>query len=186
MQGSAEVKQYAVRCPNPSCLIVQFRKPGRRICVRCHEPLDPPASSTGAPTPIAIVKRAGKTQTPAESRALMGKLLREAREKKGMKQREVARKMPCFRAYITKVECGRVLPNIQTLLKLCAAIGVATAEIIEGWAEDSRDRQGQESWELQMARELANMRENEQRIVIRAVCRMARADQLPITDYMQV
>ena len=185
MQGSAEVKQYAVRCPNPSCLIVQFRKPGRRICIRCHEPLDPPAS-TGAPTRIAIMKRAGRTQAPAESRALMGKLLREAREEKGMKQRDVARKMPCVRTYMTKVERGRVLPNIPTLLKLCAAIGVATAEIIEGWAEDSRDRQGQESWELQMARELANMRENEQRIVIRAICIMARADQLPITDYMQV
>ena len=61
----------------------------------------------------------------------IGKKLKEAREKKGMSQADVGRVSGIHMGAITHFENDRRQPTIQTLAKLCKALG-ADANVLLG------------------------------------------------------
>ena len=60
----------------------------------------------------------------------LGRRLRYLRAMRGWTQVELSRRVPTSRAYLGKLERGRVLPRYITLVRLAACLGVAPAELV--------------------------------------------------------
>jgi transcriptional regulator with XRE-family HTH domain len=59
---------------------------------------------------------------------LIGSTIRDLRRRRGFNQANFARIGGTHRTYISRLECGNVLPSIATFVRLTAALGVS------GWA----------------------------------------------------
>ncbi len=62
----------------------------------------------------------------------IGKRLKEIREEKRISQKELADSMDILPTQYSKVENGKVVPSIQTIVKAATALNVSTDEIIFG------------------------------------------------------
>jgi transcriptional regulator with XRE-family HTH domain len=58
--------------------------------------------------------------------------LRAARQSAGLTQVELSRATPLDRAAISRLECGERAPDLPTLMRLGAALGVAPAALLRG------------------------------------------------------
>ena len=120
-----------VKC---ECGLVQFRTANSQ-CRRCHAPFE-----TAVPEPAII--RSGVEVAPAKpitlgapNNALLGDslshLLRVIREAEGLSQKRLAIRMKCKRTWISKVECGTVLPNLSTIYRFCDALKLRPNALME-------------------------------------------------------
>jgi transcriptional regulator with XRE-family HTH domain len=60
----------------------------------------------------------------------LGRKLRYLRAQSGYTQSELSKNLGMGRAYISKLERGRVMPRYFTLVRLAACLGVAPAELM--------------------------------------------------------
>ena len=61
---------------------------------------------------------------------LIGKKIREQREKQNITQTELAQAVGKDRQYLYKIETGRVTPNIATVAILAEALGISISELL--------------------------------------------------------
>lgn len=67
-----------------------------------------------------------KANTPI----LVGKCIREERERQKLSQTELAQAVGKDRQYLYKIESGRVTPNVATIAILAEALGVPMSELL--------------------------------------------------------
>lgn len=65
------------------------------------------------------------------SAAVIGRVLREARERAGVTQQDVALRARMDRAYLSEVENGKRSLSVDRLLRICRAIGVQPGTILD-------------------------------------------------------
>jgi transcriptional regulator with XRE-family HTH domain len=61
-----------------------------------------------------------------------GENLRRARKRAGLTQVELSTAAPLDRAAISRLECGERAPDLPTLLRICAALGVEPRDLLRG------------------------------------------------------
>lgn len=61
---------------------------------------------------------------------LVGKLIRQEREKQHLSQTELAQAVGKDRQYLYKIESGKVTPNVTTVAILAEALGVTLGELL--------------------------------------------------------
>lgn len=61
----------------------------------------------------------------------LGRRLRYLRAQTGLTQFELGRKASMDRAYISRLERGRILPRYAALVRLASSLGVSVAVIVE-------------------------------------------------------
>jgi len=64
-------------------------------------------------------------------KAAIGGVLRAKREKLGISQEEVAERAGVDRTYVSILERGLKSPTVETLEKVCAALGTLPERVIE-------------------------------------------------------
>ena len=118
---------------------------------------------------------------------LIGDRLRQLRESKHMSQGDIEKRTGLLRAYVSRIENGHTVPNVETLEKLAAAFDVPLWRIFHEGDQpttpllSSRDL-GQSEIEsvkdrkfyLKLARLLGRMTEKDRHLLFRAVQEMAR------------
>jgi len=62
---------------------------------------------------------------------MLGTYLRKARESKGLTQEQLALRADIDRSYLSEVERDKKNPSVDMFIRLCQAIGVPAASIIE-------------------------------------------------------
>jgi len=70
----------------------------------------------------------------------LGRRLRYLRAQTGMTQLELGRKASMDRAYISRLERGRILPRYSALVRLASSLGVSVAVIVEHAPTPSTNR----------------------------------------------
>lgn len=68
---------------------------------------------------------------PHDQKQAIGRILRRKREALGISQEELAARSEVDRSYISILERGLKSPTIETLEKICAALGTLPERIIE-------------------------------------------------------
>lgn len=68
---------------------------------------------------------------PHDQKQSIGRILRRKREALGISQEELAARSEVDRSYISILERGLKSPTIETLEKICAALGTLPERIIE-------------------------------------------------------
>ena len=68
---------------------------------------------------------------PKDFKAAIGAKLRAAREKLGLSQEDVAERAGVDRTYISILERGLKSPTLETMEKICAALGTLPERVIE-------------------------------------------------------
>lgn len=61
-----------------------------------------------------------------------GENLRRVRKRAGLTQVELSTAAPLDRAAISRLECGERAPDLPTLLRICAALGVEPKDLLRG------------------------------------------------------
>ena len=69
---------------------------------------------------------------------MVGRWLREAREKAGLSQAEVARRAETDRSYLSDLERDKQTPSLHVLLRICRALHVSAADIIRQLEKSDR------------------------------------------------
>jgi len=69
---------------------------------------------------------------------MVGEEIRRARQKAGLSQEAVADKAGLHRTYISLVERNKKSPTLDTLFRICQAIGVSATAIVKK-VEDKRN-----------------------------------------------
>ncbi len=62
----------------------------------------------------------------------LGRRLRYLRAQKGVTQAELAGRAATGRAYLSKLECGKILPRYLTLARLATFLGVHPVDLVRG------------------------------------------------------
>ena len=60
--------------------------------------------------------------------------LTELRQRKGLTQLQLAKKIGVTRQIISHYECGRAKPSLDVAVRLAKALGVTVEEIYEAWS----------------------------------------------------
>lgn len=71
-----------------------------------------------------------------------GRNLRLARDRAGLTQVQLSSAAPLDRAAISRLECGERAPDMTTLLRLCAALGVTPGDLLRGVGDGEAVRGG--------------------------------------------
>jgi transcriptional regulator with XRE-family HTH domain len=70
----------------------------------------------------------------------LSRRLRFLRAKNGITQAELSSRMSTDRAYVSRIENAKILPNLFTLARLASCLGVDPAELVRGEAERPANR----------------------------------------------
>ncbi len=71
-----------------------------------------------------------------------GENLRRARLDAGLTQVQLSRTTPLDRAAISRLECGERAPDLPTLMRLCAALEILPAALVDGVGPKRRPTRG--------------------------------------------
>jgi transcriptional regulator with XRE-family HTH domain len=71
---------------------------------------------------------------------VFGSNLREARKRAGLTQVQLSVATPLDRAAISRLECGERAPDLPTLMRLCAALGVVPSDLVRSIGAKSSSR----------------------------------------------
>jgi transcriptional regulator with XRE-family HTH domain len=122
---------------------------------------------------------------------VIGERLRELRESKKLSQGDIEKRTGLLRCYISRVENGHTIPNIETLEKCARALEVPLYKLFhEGDKPPERPKlpfsngdgkiwgdTGKEKQELRaFARLLSRMDDNQRKLLLVTAMRMARGD----------
>ncbi|MGB9333649.1 MAG: helix-turn-helix transcriptional regulator [Candidatus Acidiferrales bacterium] len=123
---------------------------------------------------------------------VIGDRLRQLRESKHLSQGDVEKRTGLLRCYVSRVENGHTVPNIETLEKLAAAFDVPLWKIFYEGDQSPRpvlpSREGQHlttesvkdrKFYLKLSRLLGRMTEKDRHLLFYAVQRMARRRRMP-------
>lgn len=77
--------------------------------------------------------------TPADLHTSFGTVLRRLRAERGMTQEDLAFASGAGRAAIARMETGRQLPSMPTLVRLAAALGVDASEVVRLVEQDAME-----------------------------------------------
>lgn len=69
--------------------------------------------------------------------SIIGKRLKEARNKKGLTQEQLVEKIGVFIAYLSKVETGKIHINLERLSQICNLLNISEGEILNGVSNSS-------------------------------------------------
>jgi transcriptional regulator with XRE-family HTH domain len=110
------------RCWN--CRIVQFDKPERKQCVRCHATLQLVTAevSTASPDPASPAPPAIEGSFPLTRRVALE--LRSCRKAKRISQRQLAKRLSIAGTAISKLERAGQRTSIRVLERMAAALGI--------------------------------------------------------------
>ena len=61
---------------------------------------------------------------------MLGELLRQAREKAGLSQEQLALQAGVDRSYVSQLERDLKNPTVEMLIRLCRTMGASAAEIV--------------------------------------------------------
>jgi transcriptional regulator with XRE-family HTH domain len=78
----------------------------------------------------------------AEQILAFGRNLRRARDRAGLTQAQLSSSAPLDRAAISRLECGERAPDMDTLLRLCAALEVKPGDLLRGVGVDGGPARG--------------------------------------------
>jgi transcriptional regulator with XRE-family HTH domain len=175
MEGVRMEERNSVKCP--TCGIVQFEKPGRVNCVRCHSDLH-------------MIQKAEEQPESDEQNSDAGNLyfkiisyLKRKRIAAKLSQREIAERYGCPRTFISKLEWNIQKPSLKTLEKLCAVYGTTMKDVLE--AIMHKKSMPQEKLFIEEMTELVTKLTKDQRKVILMAMWKLRAKQNPFQEWMQ-
>lgn len=78
--------------------------------------------------------------SPSELAKNLGRRLRYLRAQSGVTQSELSNRAATSRAYLSKLERGKILPRYFTLARLAACLGVHPVELVRDEAGHPRDK----------------------------------------------
>lgn len=61
---------------------------------------------------------------------MVGELLREIREQKGLTQQLVSERAEISRSYLSEVERGRYSPTLEVFLRICEGLETSASELV--------------------------------------------------------
>lgn len=70
---------------------------------------------------------------------MIGKVIKQLRIKKGMKQKELAELSQLSSSSVCDIEKGRVNPSLRSLIQIAESLEVLPEEIIKIWRKDSKE-----------------------------------------------
>lgn len=123
---------------------------------------------------------------------ILGQRLRDLREAKKLSQGDIEKSTGLFRCYVSRVENGHTVPNLETLEKWARALGMALYQVLyEGdeppeplklpskIGEKLWGSSGREAQELGLLRRsLAKMTDADRKILLGLVARMAHGSRI--------
>jgi transcriptional regulator with XRE-family HTH domain len=118
-----------VRCD--ICSLVQYRTSGS-LCRKCRRPLDIEHEP--------VISELVGDQSALENFSEVAQRVREIRRKRHLSQFQLAGIMKVPRTYISKIENRKILPTLDSLERLAAALDVNLGELVS----DARSRRDQE------------------------------------------
>lgn len=119
------------------CRLVQFRT-RTSLCRRCHKPLE--GEVRVRTEPEASCKRSDPAPMDvSEAIKTLGVRVRGIRMERRLTQSGLAGRMNVPRTYISKVETGRVVPTVTTLVRVAAALEVTMTDLLSDEAERRRN-----------------------------------------------
>jgi len=132
----------SARCVNPHCKMFGIRQytRGRTACRAkdCNTPFEQVSSTPTTlqkPTTQFTECLATAIRLPSKHAKAAGVRLRQIRRRKHLSQRQLAKTMNVPRTYISKVETGNCIPNINTYRRLAKHLEMAAEDLIrEVWA----------------------------------------------------
>ncbi len=83
------------------------------------------------------------TENSEELRVNIGRKVKELRARAGMQQSVLAQRLGVDKSYISKIEAGKVLPSIQTLIGMRYLFKVSIDAIVSGEGKSLLDRHPQ-------------------------------------------
>lgn len=104
-----------LRCNH--CQLVQFET-STGLCRRCHRT---PSVTTQSP-PFHQEQAPRYVSHPPTLKIALGMRLRLLRSANHLSQRDLASRVGCPRTYVSKIECGRVLPSVRSLQRFADAL----------------------------------------------------------------
>ena len=67
----------------------------------------------------------------SQHRPLLGEAIRVKRKEAGFSQEKLAEKADLSTVFISRVECGKESPSIDSLVKIARALGVRVRDLVE-------------------------------------------------------
>jgi transcriptional regulator with XRE-family HTH domain len=129
----ASLDREVVRCEH--CTLVQFRT-NNNLCRRCHKALDIEELPALGPVPVPD----HRMETNAEAGLQVAAQVREIRNARHLSQRQLAGRMRVPRTYISKIENGKAIPTLGSLVRLADALEVDLCQLVR----DTRSRREEE------------------------------------------
>lgn len=117
----SEEPRESARCP--TCRLMQFVNESKS-CKRCKEDLFP------APEPEKT-KPAPRAQLPQEIADAFPVAIKQLRNERAWAQSDLAAKSNWMRTYISKVENGKSVPTLESIVRFAAAFGMKMSELIQ-------------------------------------------------------
>ena len=103
----------------PTCKLSQFES-GNDKCLRCHRSLGITYIEIFPSGPHARLDCRCRVNKSAE----IGKLIRRLRLRRGITQAALASRTGIHRTYLSRAECGRVIPSILALMEIANVLGI--------------------------------------------------------------
>lgn len=123
----------------PSCGLNQFVN-AAETCKRCKRPFKPnpvPTEPEAASKPLPW-----RHYSSDESDALMSRVaayVKGVRVAKNLSQRQLAKRIPCPRTYISKIENGGAQPTVVSLMRIAGGLGVPVWQILKNAEENMQN-----------------------------------------------
>lgn|GEM_PF-2747345 len=73
----------------------------------------------------------------------IGKIIRRAREKRGLTQKQIAEQLGISVSYITKIETDELLPGDETLINIAQTVGLDSTALLERLQTERTNNQRQ-------------------------------------------
>jgi ribosome-binding protein aMBF1 (putative translation factor) len=108
----------------PYCHLRQYRT-HNNLCRRCHRPLL--MRTSGVPSGASLSE---STQAASASLHLIGGVIRNLRMQHGMSQMELACAMDTHRSYVSRLECGHLIPSLLTLERIAHTFRVEVIDLL--------------------------------------------------------
>ena len=125
----------------------------------------------------------------------IGQKLRELREQKHLSQGDIGKKAGLLQCFVSRVERGRTIPNVETLEKFASELGIPLYRLFTAGepisvpklplatGESARHTQGKHHPDLRLlARAFGHMSERKQSLLVALAWKMARRRHHPAAD----
>lgn len=102
----------------------------------------------------------------------IGVRLRELREKRGLSQGDIERATGMMRAYISRVEGGHTVPNLESIARFATAFGVPVYELFR----DGEPARGKDPMAEMISGYLRKMKPTDRELLLKLARSLAKAN----------